>query len=760
MAVLVVGAFWGDALDALLVRQFSVVQREDANVVFTRAMSDRAVREIAHVPGVRLAEGVRAVPVRMEAGTREKRVDLLGLPEHSELRRLVGAEGASMALPPDGVVLSGHLARRLAIGVGGRVTIAVLEGRRARRDLTVAAIVDELIGMGAYVHIDALARLLGEPPTASAALVAVMPGQADAVHEALRALPEVATVSVKAAMVRKFEDTMMEIMLVFSLVLTTFGALVVVGIVYNGASILVAERSREVATLRVLGFSEGDVSALVLTELAIQIALGLPFGAALGYGLSAIAVRIFGPEDISIPLVIGPGTWVLAVATVLCSATVSALVARRRLCRLDSGRGAEGARMKRGSTRKAVLYAIGVAIVAGIVGAWVLARPRPDVEVMPLTRGAFERFVEEDGRARVRDRYLVASPVAGTTERTHFHVGDAVAQGDVVAVVVPAPGPLLEPRSRAELEEKRGAAEAALARARVADGRAEAARKHADDELERVRSLVRSGSLPSRNLDDAELEAQLATKEREDARFGVHMAEHQLDMTRAALGSAMRAGKGPTERVEIRAPVDGRVLKILQESESPVAAGTPLVELADPSALEVAVDLLSTDAVQVQAGAEAQIRGWGGPGVLTGRVRRVEPMAAVKVSALGVEEERVNVIVDPTGDSESWKRVGDGYRADVRIRVERIEGTLILPTSALFRERGDWYVYVVRDARAHKQIVHVRGYGPLQTAIDESLPEHERVVVQPSEAIGEGARVRPVPAPEEAPPPNAVPAPR
>jgi putative ABC transport system permease protein len=311
------------------------VQREDVTVVFTRPMNDRAVLEIGHVPGVRLAEGVRAVPVRMGVGAREKRVELLGLQEHSTLHRLVGSDGASVALPPDGVVLSRHLARRLAVGVGERVSIAVLEGTRARRELTVAAVVDEMLGIGAYVHIDALARLLGEAPTASAVLVAVMPGQTGAVHEALRALPGVATVTVKAAIVRRFDETMAQIMVVFSLVLSAFGALVVVGVVYNGARILVAERSREVATLRVLGFSEGDVSAFVLLELAVQVVAGLPVGAALGYGLAAIAVRLFGPEDMSIPLVVGAGTWAIAVAVVLGSATASALAVRRRLDRLD-----------------------------------------------------------------------------------------------------------------------------------------------------------------------------------------------------------------------------------------------------------------------------------------------------------------------------------------------------------------------------------------------------------------------------------------
>lgn len=335
MAILVVGAFWGDALDAMLVHQFERVQREDATVVFTRPMNERAVREIGHVPGVRLAEGIRAVPVRMSAGAHEKRVELLGLPAGSTLHRLVDAEGAPVVLPPDGVLLSRHLAERLGLGAGGRVDIAVLEGRRARREVAVAAVVEELLGMGAYIDIDALGRLLGEAPTASAALVAAQPGEMSAVHQAVRSLSGVSTVTVKATTVRRFEETMAQIVLVFAVLLTVFGALVVSGVVYNSARILVAERSRDVATLRVLGFSETVLARLVLLELAVQVAAGLPLGAALGYGLAATAVRLFGPEDMSIPLVVGPGTWALAVAVVLAAATAAALAVRRRLARID-----------------------------------------------------------------------------------------------------------------------------------------------------------------------------------------------------------------------------------------------------------------------------------------------------------------------------------------------------------------------------------------------------------------------------------------
>lgn len=396
---------------------------------------------------------------------------------------------------------------------------------------------------------------------------------------------------------------------------------------------------------------------------------------------------------------------------------------------------------KRRGRRLVFLAAVAVLVLA-VIATLVLVRPRLAVEVTPVTRGTFERFVEEDGRARVRDRYVIASPVAGSIERTRLHVGDSISLGDVVAAVRPAPGLLLDARSRAELEESRGAAEAAVKRARIGYDRAEAARRHADDELSRARELTQAGTLPPRDLEHAQLEARLATKDGAQARFVVHMAEHELEMARAALGSAMRAGKGPVERVEIKAPAAGRVLRIHQESEGLVASGAPLLEVADQHALEVVVDLLSTDAVQVDSGAEVELKGWGGSGVVPGRVRRVEPMATVKVSALGVEEERVNVIVDPLGETGSWNRVGDGYRVDVRIRVERIDGALRVPTSALFREGGDWCAYVAEDGRARKRVVRLKSYGPLQAAVEEGVREGDAIILQPGETLADGARIK------------------
>lgn len=335
MGILVVGAFWNDAFIVLLDYQFRRVQREDATVAFVTPRTERAVRELAHVPGVRFAEGVRVVPSRLSHGRRSKRIELIGLSPGSTLRRLVTRAGVEVPLPGEGLVISGHLAKRLQVERGGTVTLDVLEGERAHHVLTVALVVDERLGMSAYMARDALQALLAEGPSVSAAFLAIEPGRERGVHQELRGFPGVAAVTVTRAFKEHFEATLMEVLLVFSFVLTLLGALVVVGVVYNATRILVAEREREFATLRVLGFSRADISESLLLELAVQVLPALVLGALIGYGLSATAVRLFGPEDLSIPLVISARTWGLSLGVVLASAVGSALAVRRRLDHLD-----------------------------------------------------------------------------------------------------------------------------------------------------------------------------------------------------------------------------------------------------------------------------------------------------------------------------------------------------------------------------------------------------------------------------------------
>ncbi len=388
--------------------------------------------------------------------------------------------------------------------------------------------------------------------------------------------------------------------------------------------------------------------------------------------------------------------------------------------------------------RRRIWAFLALIVVAGIALAFVLGKPKTRVEVARVARGTFERWVEEDGRARVRNRFVVSTPIAGTVERTSHRVGDWVAKGEVVATLRSLPGPMIDPRSRAELEQRRGAAEAALASARAAVDRAVVASAHADAELARTRVLVEGGGRPEQDLREADLAARVAARERDQARYAAHLAEHNLEMARAALGSTARGG---AEQFPIDAPEAGRILRVFQESEGAVPVGAPLFEIGDPTALELVVDLLSTDAILVKPGGEARLTHWAGSEELAGRVRLVEPIASTKVSALGVEEQRVNVIVDPASESEAWKRVGDGYRVDARLLVERIEGAVLVPTSALFRERGDWAAFVAEDGRARLRTVHLRAYGPVQSAVEAGLVENDAVVVQPPQDLIDGRAI-------------------
>jgi HlyD family secretion protein len=394
-------------------------------------------------------------------------------------------------------------------------------------------------------------------------------------------------------------------------------------------------------------------------------------------------------------------------------------------------------RDRRRLRRRLVWLVLAIAAIVAVAATLVVASPDPEVEVAPVTRGRYVRFVEEDGRARVRDRYVVSAPVTGTLERVTLSVGDEVAAGEVVALLRPAPSPLLDARSRAELEENVGAAEARIAVARAETGRADAAFARAEADLSRARRLAASGTIAQQALEAAEHAWAIASRERDGARHAAHAAEHELGRSRAALEATEG---GLATGIELRAPVGGRVLSVRQESEAVVLAGTSIVELGDPRALEVVVDLLSTDAVLVEPGSAAEIAGWGGS-ALRATVRSVQPIASVRLSALGVEEERVDVVVDPLETSDRWARVGDGYRVDVRIALERFEDVLRVPTSALHRAGDEWRVFAVRDGIATAVPVEVGSYGPIESVIARGLRERDLVIVQPPETLRDGDAV-------------------
>ncbi len=379
-----------------------------------------------------------------------------------------------------------------------------------------------------------------------------------------------------------------------------------------------------------------------------------------------------------------------------------------------------------------------LAAAAGIVWS-IVPRPVP-VEVAIVTKGRFVATVEEDGKTRIRERYVVAAPLAGRLTRVRLKAGDQVGAENVIATIVPSPASLLDPRSRREAEERLGAAEAALQRAEAAVERARAQDAQADTELSRARTLAERGAASAQARERAELAKRVADRDLRAAAFLHHAAEHELSQARALL-ARYAAGGDASEAWNVTAPVSGLVLRVAQESETIIAPGSPIMEIGDRRDIEVVVDVLSTDAVEIGPGAEVAIVNWGGPGTLTGRVRRVEPAAFTKVSTLGVEEQRVNVLVDITSLPEQWAGLGDAYRVDARIAVFTQDGVIIVPAGALFRHGESWSVFVVEDGRARvRPIALVRRSGRL-AAVSAGLQPGERVIVYPGDRIDAGVRV-------------------
>lgn len=383
-----------------------------------------------------------------------------------------------------------------------------------------------------------------------------------------------------------------------------------------------------------------------------------------------------------------------------------------------------------------------VAIAAGLLR----SRPLP-VDVAAVRRGRFVLAIEEDGRTRIRERFVLSAPVAGTLRRVTHHAGDEVALDETVAVIRPSAPPLLDARSRREAEERVGAAEAAVRRSQETLERARTALAQDRVDAQRARSLGGEGIIARADLEKAELAVSLREREVAAAEFETQVAGHVLGLARTALArlrDPTGARGGSSEPWELRSPVHGRVLRVLQENEAVVAPGTPLVEIGDPGDLEVVVDLLTADAARVEPGAAVSIERWGGQPV-AGRVRLVEPSGFMKVSALGVEEQRVNVVIDPVDPPSGWGAVGDGFRLDARIVLDERPDAIVVPSSALFRADGRWAAWVVEGGRARRRAVDLDERGPRESVVAAGLVPGDSVIVYPGDAVAEGVRVQPRP---------------
>ncbi len=389
--------------------------------------------------------------------------------------------------------------------------------------------------------------------------------------------------------------------------------------------------------------------------------------------------------------------------------------------------------------RRSVLAIAAVGLVAMIVYAWL---PKPiAVETATVTRGELVVTVDEDGRTRVKDRYVVSTPLTANIDRIELHAGDAVKQGETLARLVPLTAPLLDARTRKEAEARVNATEAARRQSQAQIERAKAALSFAKKESQRAKDLGAKGVTPSADLDRYDLELSAREAELTSTQFGAKVANHELAMARAALGAFTNAGKPKSgDQMVVPSPVGGRVLKVLQESEGVVQAGAPLIEVGDPAALEIVVDVLTSDAVRIHPGAEVSIERWGGEN-LRGRVRMIEPSAFTRLSALGVEEQRVNAIIDLQAPYQKWSALQDGYRVEAKIVVIKQKDVAKVPSSALFRRGDGWALFVVEGERAQVRGIEIGENNGLETEIRSGLEPGAVVIVHPSDRVTDGTRV-------------------
>ncbi len=405
--------------------------------------------------------------------------------------------------------------------------------------------------------------------------------------------------------------------------------------------------------------------------------------------------------------------------------------------------GSKTAREKRGRGARRWPWLAGAGLLALIVaGLWPKAVP---VETAEVTRGALVVTVSEEGMTRVRNRYVVSAPVAGQLRRINWKAGVEVEAGKTPLATIEASGAdFLDTRSLAQAEARVRASEAGVAAAEAQRERAAAAAQLFGAEFVRLQRLRETGAISAQEFDGAQMRAITAQQDERAAAFGLQVARYELEQARAMLTRGNVSSEGPDglEPLTIVSPVSGRILRVYQESARVVPAGFALVEVGDPTDLEARIEVLSRDGVAIRPGARVMIEQWGGPQALEARVRWVEPSAFTKISALGVEEQRVYVVADFVSPIEERPTLGDNYRVEGRVVVWEGEDVLRAPAGALFQRGGKWQTFVLKNGRAQLRALKVGRSNGLETEIVEGLTEGERVIVYPGDKVGDGARVR------------------
>lgn len=365
--------------------------------------------------------------------------------------------------------------------------------------------------------------------------------------------------------------------------------------------------------------------------------------------------------------------------------------------------------------------------------------PTPiSVNIGQATRAPLEVTIEEEGKTRVIDRYTISAPVTGYCLRLQYEVGDTVSANQELLQILSIPD-LISARQRQVAEAQLEAARARLDQTRQNLKLANEENRLAQVELERIQNLFNEGIGSEQGLDNVRIAARRAESNQASAEFSVKVAEHEVKAAESALQVFQMAGQ--KEQIAVRAPVSGRLLKIHQKSEGPVQAGTPLVEIGDPYSLEIQVDLLSTDAVQVSNGTPVRIKRWGSDAILDGTVKVVEPSGYTRISALGVEEQRVPVIVDILSPLSQWRMLGDGFRVVAEFIIWQGDNVLQVPSSSLFRTQDKWALFVADGGAAKFRNVEVGQQSGLNTQITSGLEDGESVLTHPDERIEDGVRI-------------------
>jgi len=381
------------------------------------------------------------------------------------------------------------------------------------------------------------------------------------------------------------------------------------------------------------------------------------------------------------------------------------------------------------------------ALITGLLiwGFW----PQPVlVEGIAAKNSAMTVSIEEEGRTRVIDRYVISASVDGVACRQQLKVGDTVKRGQVLLGITPLRSQVLDPRSRAQAKAQVAAAESALHATEEQAIAATASAQLANSELKRLLPLMEQAVISREDFDKARTELQRTAANQRSANFSVEVAKYELEAARTTLqySAAIDSGE-PAERVPVRSPIDGKILKVVRECEGPVRTGDQLLEVGDPSALEIEVDVLSADAVKIKHGMKVMFDRWGGDKPLEGLVRIVEPVGFTKVSALGVEEQRVLIISDFVSEFELWSRLGDGYRVEASFILWQKENVLQIPASSLFRYNDGWAVFVIENDLAVRREVKVGQRNGLIAQILEGVNEGELVINHPSDEVDDGKRV-------------------